>query len=30
MNLVMVGRHSIEDLEKIAVENFSQVVDKSV
>jgi insulysin len=30
MNLVMVGRHSLEDLEKLAVENFTEIVDKSV
>jgi insulysin len=30
MNLVMVGRHSIEDLEKLAVENFTDIVDKNV
>ena len=30
MNLVMVGRHSIEDLEKLAAENFSDVEDKDI
>ena len=30
MNLVMVGRHPLEDLEKFAIENFSEVIDKSV
>jgi insulysin len=28
MNLVMVGRHSLDELEKLAIENFSEVVDK--
>ena len=30
MNLVMVGKHSIEELEQMAKENFSQIIDKSV
>jgi insulysin len=30
MNLVMVGRHSLDDLEKLAVDNFSEVVNKNV
>ena len=30
MNLVMVGRHSLEDLEKLAVDNFSDIDDKNV
>jgi insulysin len=28
MNLVMIGRHSLDDLEKLAIENFSEVEDK--
>ena len=30
MNLVMVGRHSLDDLEKLAVENFTDIADKNV
>ena len=30
MSLVMVGKHSLEELEKLAVENFSEVVNKDV
>ena len=30
MRLVLVGRDSIENLEKLAVENFSEVVNKEV
>jgi insulysin len=30
MSLVMVGRHSLEDLERMAVENFSEIVNKKV
>lgn len=30
MNLVMVGRHNLEDLEKLAIENFSDVENKDV
>lgn len=30
MNLVMVGKHTLEDLEKLAVENFSEIEDKNV
>lgn len=30
MSLVMVGRHSLEDLEKLAVENFSEVPNKNM
>jgi secreted Zn-dependent insulinase-like peptidase len=29
MNLVIVSKHSLEDLEKLAVENFSEVVNKN-
>jgi insulysin len=30
MNLVMVGRHPLEDLEKLAIENFNAVENKNV
>ena len=30
MNLVLVGRHSLEDLEKYATENFSGVEDRNL
>jgi insulysin len=30
MNLVIVGRHSLEDLEKLAIDNFSEVANKNV
>ena len=30
MNLVLVGRHSLEDLEKYATDNFSGVEDRNL
>jgi secreted Zn-dependent insulinase-like peptidase len=30
MSLVIVSKHSLEDLEKLAVENFSEVLNKNV